>query len=174
MTDNVDPAVLESALKNKTFTYDDLREMRAEAASYRVGKKDAETKLAEAQAKLDRAAGEIAAGNEKLTASEKAANDRLIHAELKAIAVKAGLVDVDGLKLLDLSGVSLDKDGNLVGGDALIEAAKKSKPYLFGGAGGTGSTEKPPAKKAGEPKNAKDMTADEYRAARADLTRVRR
>ena len=36
---------------------------------------------------------------------------RLVHAEMKAEAIRAGMIDLDGLKLLDLSAVRLNENG---------------------------------------------------------------
>lgn len=168
------PPVSESVLKNKTFTYDDLSELRRESAGHRVRAKESETKAAEIQAALDKANGDLRAASERLTASEAAALDRVLRAELKTLAVKEGMVDLDGLKILDLSGVTLDKDGKLVGADALMEAAKKSKPYLFGAVASSSGTAKVPGATPPVAKSAKDMTAEEYATAKAELIKVRR
>jgi hypothetical protein len=77
------------------------------------------------------------------------------------------MVDLDGLKLLDLSSVKLNDNGEIDGADALMAAAKTSKPYLFGAVGNTSNPQTPPTPKAPEVKSAKDMTPEEYRAERA-------
>ena len=108
----------------------------------------------------------------KVTAAHTAANERLLRSELKAEAIKAGMVDLDGLKLADLSKVKLNDSGEVEGADALMTDLKKAKPYLFG-AVGTTSNPAGSMPKAGEQKQklAPDMTKEEYAAARADIRR---
>jgi hypothetical protein len=59
------------------------------------------------------------------------ANERYKMAELKSLAVTLGITDPDVVKLADLSGVSVDDSGALVGGREAIEAFKASKPHFF-------------------------------------------
>ncbi|MGH8326840.1 MAG: hypothetical protein ACRET2_08775 [Steroidobacteraceae bacterium] len=103
---------------------------------------------------------------------QQEARTRLIHAELKAEALRAGIVDLDGLKLIDLSGVTLGTNGEIEGGAALVAALKRSKPWLFGSASSSAAA-KPPAALAPRQKLASEMTDDEYRAARAALLKRR-
>ena len=123
----------------------------------------AEAKAADATATAAKASSEATA----------AADARVIKAEMRAIAAKAGIVDPDALSLADVSGVKLDKDGNVVGAEAALEAFKTAKPWAFAATGKqTGTTSgQSKAPKPGDtsPKMAKDMTADEYRAAKAGL-----
>ena len=100
------------------------------------------------------------------------AQSRLIHAELKAEALRAGIVDLDGLKLIDLSDVKLNATGEVEGGAALIAALKRSKPWLFAAASSS-ATARPPAAQPPRQKLATEMTDDEYRAARAALLKRR-
>ena len=44
----------------------------------------------------------------RLAETEQEARARVVRAELKVEAVRAGIVDLDGLKLLDLKNVELD------------------------------------------------------------------
>ena len=89
---------------------------------------------------------------------------------LKAAAQKAGIVDLDALKLLDLTGVQVNEKGEAEGADALIDALKKSKPFLFG-TQSTSSTHTPPRAAELRAKSAMEMTDDEWRAARKKLPR---
>ena len=45
---------------------------------------------------------------------------RLITANLQTEAVRAGMIDLDGLKLVDLSGVRLDENDKVVGGRKIM------------------------------------------------------
>ncbi len=45
---------------------------------------------------------------------------RLIAADLRTEAVRAGMVDLDGLKLIDLTGIRLDDNDKVIGGRKLM------------------------------------------------------
>ena len=59
-------------------------------------------------------------------------NMRLIRAEMKIEAIRAGMVDLDGMKLLDLSEVKLNDEGEVPDAGERIARLKKAKPWLFG------------------------------------------
>lgn len=151
----------------ESFSREYVSEVREEAKTWRIKAQERETALKEATDKLTAA---DTAANERVTAAEKAANDRVMRAELKAVAVKHGLVDMEALKLLDLSAVKLLENGDLEGADALFEAAKKAKPYLFG-AVTVGSTGPTPTPKPGTPPDVRGMSREEYAAAKKTATR---
>ena len=100
----------------------------------------------------------------------------LVQAGLRAEAARAGMVDLDGLKLLDARDVTLDALGEVVGGVGLMATMKRAKPWLFGMAGPAASSSHgasaPPAQTPGT-RRATDMTHEEWRAARAELLRRR-
>ena len=99
---------------------------------------------------------------------------RLVRAELKAEAVRAGMVDLDGLKLLDLARVHLNADGDVDGAQDLIANFRRAKPWLFGAVPtSSASAAQPPRAEPPRQKTAMQMTASEYRAARAELLRRR-
>ncbi len=153
--------------EGRTFSLDYVRELRAENRRWRQQVADHAARAAAAEAKAEKAAQDAEA---RIAAAAKAGNDRLIQSELKALAVAAGMVDPDGLKLADLSTVSLDDQGTLKGGAELIEGLKTAKPYLFGAQQAsrrdTAHEGKAPAPKDHAPKSALDMTDEEYAAAR--------
>ena len=149
----------------ETFSKDYVRELREENKGWRLKLTDAETKAAESAAALTKASKDA---DEKVAGATTAADLRVIRAELKAAALKAGMVDLDGLKLADLSTVKLGADGEIEGADALMEALKKAKPYLFGAASSSYAGD-PPKPTDPKPKLAKDMTPAEYSAAKAKL-----
>jgi hypothetical protein len=103
---------------------------------------------------------------------QRDARHRLIQAELKAEALRAGIIDLDGLKLADLSGVTLTPEGEVVGGGAVIAALKRSKPWMFASAS-TSAAAKPPAAQPPRQKLATEMTDEEYRVARAAILKRR-
>lgn len=82
----------------------------------------------------------IEAEKEKKQLSDKALNlestansfkDKYAQAELKAHAVAAGLTDLDAIKMMDTSSVTVDENGDVKGVEEVISAFKASKPYLF-------------------------------------------
>ncbi len=101
-----------------------------------------------------------------------ALEQRLVRAELKAEAVRAGMVDLDGLKLLDISAARLTEAGEVEGAGALMAQLRRDKPWLFGGASSSATASPPPAAPP-VAKKATEMTDAEYRAARADLLKRR-
>lgn len=153
-----------------TFSRDYVKDLREELKGWRLTAKDHQTKFEAAEAA--RVAAENAmtekvkaaetALTEKVSAAEKAANDRILRAELKASAIKAGMTDLDFLKLADLSEVKLDESGEVQGAEELMGKLKEAKPHWFGQpAQGTSSTATAPKPDASKPKTAKEMTAEE-------------
>jgi hypothetical protein len=95
---------------------------------------------------------------------------RLVAAGLRAEAIKAGMIDLDGLKLLDASSIVLDADDRIVGGRKLMDDLRRDKPWLFGPTSSS-SIAAVPASQPVRQKTALEMTDEEYAAARAALTR---
>lgn len=98
-----------------------------------------------------------------------ALRQRLLHAELRTAAVRAGMVDLDGIRLLDMDKVPLDADGAPVDAGAAMAGLRAAKPWLF--AGSTSSGAPAPRAGAGAPRTAMEMSVDEWRLARAALLR---
>ena len=144
------------------FSREYVTEIRNESKGYRLKYQEAEKKAADAAELVEKATKER---DERIAESQRTANERIVRAELKAEALKAGMIDLDGLKLADLSKVKLLDDGEIEGAEALMEELKKAKPYLFGSAS-TSSTEKRPTASDNQPKLATQMTKEEYAAAR--------
>jgi hypothetical protein len=95
----------------------------------------------------------------------------LLHSELKAEAIRAGMVDLDGVKLIDMAGVKVTEAGELVDGAKVMSALRAAKPWLFGRS--SSSVAQAPRAEAPKAKTAMDMSVDEWRAARAELLRRR-
>ncbi|HJP68274.1 MAG TPA: hypothetical protein VJ846_05175 [Sphingomicrobium sp.] len=157
----------------ETFSREYVTELRQENASYRTRAIEAERKAQEADARATKAAEEAEAkakkaaeeADAKVKESHTASEQRIIRAELKAEALKAGMVDLDGLKLADLSSIKIDEKGEVTGAAELMATLKESKPYLFKGA--TSSTTHagdPPPKKKPEPFDARTATPEERKA----------
>ena len=97
---------------------------------------------------------------------------RLIAANLRTEAVKAGMVDLDGLKLIDPSGLQLDNEDKVVGGRKMMEEMRRTKPWLFGSPSSSSPAVAPNSQPVKQ-KSAMDMTEDEYLAARLAVTKYR-
>ena len=128
---------------------------------------------------IDEAPDELAALRERadtlqrqLESAEATGRERLIRAELKAHAMRAGMVDLDGLKLLDPGALALDEAGEVTGAAALMAALKRAKPWLFSGSGSSPAAVAPAAVPPA-PRRATEMSVEEWRRARAELLRRR-
>jgi hypothetical protein len=108
----------------------------------------------------------------RLAETEQEARSRLVRAELKVEAVRAGMVDLDGLKLLDLKDVRLNADGEIENAAHLMAQFRRAKPWLFGGTSSSSPTNAPPAQPPRQ-KLATEMSDEEYRTARATLLKFR-
>ena len=150
----------------ETFSREYVQELRHENAAYRTKAQEKERLALEADERVKKVEEE---SKTKVSQAEEAANRRVIQAELKAVAVKAGMVDLDGLKLADLSTVKLNDKGEVEGADELMKALKESKPYLFQVGTSTSSTEKTPDKKDDKIVLAKDLPAADYTKAKQDI-----
>lgn len=161
-----------SPAPRETFSREYVSEIREESKSYRTKAAEQEARAVAAEANFKKLSEEAEA---KVSAAQleaqTLANDRIIRAELKAEAIKAGMVDLDGLKLADLSAIKLNEAGDVVGADALMTELKRAKPYLFGAKVTSHVDTKPP--KPGETSaiDARAMSKEEYTKARADIRR---
>ncbi len=95
---------------------------------------------------------------------------RLVVANLRTEAVRAGMIDLDGLKLVDLSAVRLDNEDKVIGGRQMMADLRRDKPWLFGVASSS-SAASAPASQPVRQKAAMDMTDEEYVAARTAVTK---
>jgi hypothetical protein len=98
------------------------------------------------------------------------ARSNLVMAELKTEAVRAGMIDLDGLKLIDPSSVTVTDQGTVIGSAALMDRFRREKSLLFAAASSATSAVPPPSQPP-RAKQATEMTAEEYRAARAAIIR---
>ena len=171
-TDEVDAPVEVSDKPREPTVYE--KQLRTKLSNSTRKAADAEKRASDAEAKLAaevaRITGEATTATERAVGEVRTASEqRIIRAELKSAALKAGMRDPGDLKLVDLSKVKLGEDGEVVLPDGFFEAVKTAKPYLFADAkdgpatGFTSPPVKPPAAKT-EGKSAKDMTPEEYKA----------
>lgn len=98
--------------------------------------------------------------------------ERLVQAELKAEAVRQGMVDLDGLKLIDRASLKVSDSGEVEAAGAAIQDLKRRKPWLFlrSNSSSPASAPSPTPPRA---KLATEMTHQEWQAARAELLRRR-
>lgn len=152
-----------------TFSREYVQELRHESAAQRTARKAAEEAKTAAETAAAAAKTEAEA---KIAEATTKANERIIRAELKAEAIKAGMVDLDGLKLADLSTVKLNEQGEVEGADKLMADLKKSKPYLFGSTSNSSNPAgNPPKPGDTKTKPATEMSKAEYDEARAQIRR---
>lgn len=108
----------------------------------------------------------------ELRATLDTARARTIRAELKAEAVRAGMVDLDGLKLIDPSELTMDDHGEVQGAASLMQTLRRTKPWLFAPVSSSAASVPPPSAPP-RARLATDMTLDEWRAARAEMLKRR-
>jgi len=96
---------------------------------------------------------------------------RLVQAELKAEAIRAGMVDLDGLKLLDLAEVKLTETGEVAEAAQVLAKLKRAKPWLFGGAMSSSAAANAPRPEPPRTRHANELSHEEWRAAKAALVR---
>lgn len=107
-----------------------------------------------------------------LSATQQASDARLIAAELRAEAVRAGIVDIDGLRLMDRPEVSVSSEGQVLGADRAVARLRRDKPYLFRDASSSAAAAAPDTTRPVE-RLATEMSLEEWRRARAELLRRR-
>lgn len=155
-----------------------IKELNAESAGRRLNE-DRLGKIADERAaaiEAERKAREDALAalkgeyEGKITATEKAAaeraeaaRERVMRADLRVAAKDAGMVDLDGLKLLDTATLKLGDDGSVQNAAEALAALKQAKPWAFGQAS-TSSPAQAPKADAGKTKLFKDMTPEEQAA----------
>jgi hypothetical protein len=100
--------------------------------------------------------------------SRRLSEKRVVISELKVEALRANMIDLDGLQFLDMSQVRLDEDGGVVDGAEIIGRLKRGKPWLFASASSSSIAKVPPSVPARQ-KLARDMSDEEYRIARANI-----
>ena len=115
---------------------------------------------------------DVAALQARIAQIEADAQARILRAELRAEAVRAGMVDLDGLKLIDTARVRFAESGEVEGAAALMQEMKRAKPWLFAPASSS-STAAAPKTEPPRAKSATEMSEEEWRAARAEMLRRR-
>ncbi len=100
-------------------------------------------------------------------------SQQLVQTELKNHAVRAGIIDVDGLKLADTSKLKINDDGSIEGAATLVDELKRDKPWLFPTPRNSSHPAAAPQAEETKPRTAKDMSYAEWRQARERLLKRR-
>lgn len=145
------------------------KKLRREVSRYREQVKVAESErdAACAAAVRDR--------DEAVAAARDDARSRILQAELKTHAIRSGIVDLDGLRLADLSGLSMNEAGEVQGAEEAVALLRQHKPYLFtserSGAttGTTAQLQRPPSPARPSTLDARSMTREAWQAERDRL-----
>ncbi len=98
---------------------------------------------------------------------------RVAQAELKAEAVRAGMIDLDGLKLIDPALIRLNQDGGIEDAASLLARMKREKPWLFGAGVSSSAAANPPRPEPPRSRHANELSHEEWQSARAALIRRR-
>ena len=107
----------------------------------------------------------------QLQDAELNATSRLRQFELKTEAMRAGIIDLDGLRLIDPKETSTHNNEYGSAAD-VISKLRRQKPWLFGSSNSSSVASTPEAVPSRR-KLATEMTVEEWRAARSDLLRRR-
>ena len=147
---------------------DHVRDLRREHKKLRQEMSDIEASYAKRlEAEVSKVRTEYEGKIQSLTDSGREA---LLRAELKAHALKEGIVDLDALKLADLSKVKINEQGVVEGAEELFKSLKESKPYLFGKTQNTSNPNSPPSSNPPAPLNAKEIKDPaQYEAAKSSF-----
>lgn len=124
----------------------------------------------ELRIKAKETAEEVEKAKKRIEEMESKTYRRIVDAEVKLVASKLKLRDREDVKLADLSGVSIDENGEVVGVEEALSALKDRKPYLFEGASTSSSVyERPAPVQEQKPGWVKDLSDKDYEKARAAL-----
>ena len=128
---------------SKTIPYDRFKEVNDTLKSERTAKEAIEKKLAEYENKKLEEEKNYLAISEKAKKEAEEARAKMTEIENKRVkerkefsigleAKSQGINDIDdAIRLIDVSQIEVDENGNVVGVKEAIEKMKKDKPYLF-------------------------------------------
>ena len=119
----------------------------------------------ETTGEMDATSG-IATLEARIAELETRAVEQARRAELTLEAVRAGIVDLDGLKLLPPTVAGAEGDVAVT-----VRELKRAKPWLFSGS--SSSTAVAPPSSAPKPRRATEMNDEDWQAARAELLKRR-
>ena len=114
----------------------------------------------------------VSALERQISEQAEAHRARLAQAELKLHAIRAGMIDLDGLKLVDPSRVKLTENGEIESADRLMAELRRDKPWLFHHVTTSTTSATPPSASPGA-RDARQMSHTEWQAARTALLKRR-
>ena len=109
---------------------------------------------------------------QRLADQEKTSTEELLHSELRLAAFRAGMIDLDGIKLIDPIALKPSEQGVRPELIQVLGDLRRDKPWLFASATSS-SVATPPASSPQRRKLATEMTMEEWRSARSELLRRR-
>lgn len=120
--------------RKKYADYDELKTERDRLKSEEDARKAAAmTEQERLQAERDEATRKATEATDAASKATTAANQRIIRTEFRLLAKESGIrADAldDAYKLADLSGATVDEEGNVAGVDDVIKTLVAAKPYL--------------------------------------------
>ncbi len=143
--DSGDKSASDSGAKpdnNKSYSEDYVKGLRSEAAGYRTELKSTKTELENVNKRLQEIEDKDLSESEKLkrerdeavtkaTAAQTQAQQRIIRAEVKNVAVDLEFQDPsDAARFIDSEALKFDEDGEPTNVRELLEDVLKAKPYL--------------------------------------------
>lgn len=149
-----DDATTATTENKSSFSLEYVQELRGENATYRTRAKEAEARAQQAQQDAQA----------QIAEASRAAETRVIRTELRAEALKAGLLDADDLKLADVSQLRVNENGEVIGVIELVKTLKQAKPYLFSRHASTSQAAPVPSTTAAKTFDARQATPEELAA----------
>lgn len=168
MLEPIDEAAVEVSELPREVTEHE-KKLRREVVRYRE-----EARIAVGERESARAAA-IRDRDEAVAAVRADASGRLIQAELKSQAIQAGIVDLDGLRLAEIDGLSVNEAGDVQGAEEAIASLRKHKPYLFAvdrsgmATGTTAQLQRPPSPAQPSTVDARSLSREAWQAERDRL-----
>lgn len=105
-----------------------------------------------------------AAYEEQLGQLTRTSQQKLVRAELKAQALKAGIIDTDLLNLVDLASVKLSPEGDVLNAQEVLADFAKAKPQFFGPVTTTSTAEAPRPRDTTQTRSFSEMSPAEQQA----------
>lgn len=108
-----------------------------------------------------------------LAETQQKINEKLLRSELKAEAIQAGMIDLDGLKLIEISEISITEAGEIADAKSVLANLKHAKPWLFGQGRSSSPAAHAPRPEQPRTRHANELSHEEWVLARAALLKRR-
>lgn len=145
------------------------RKLRREVVRYRE-----QARIAQSEREIACAAA-ARERDDAIAAAQENARSRVLQAELKTLAIRSGIVDLDGLRLAELDTLSINDAGEVQGAEEVIAALRQRKPYLFSvekgslASGTTAQLQRPPSPAQPSVVDARSLSREAWHAERERL-----